>query len=131
MLNEERVKLMTKLASYESKEGKEDLKISAYYQKDYSSLHTIKTVIAITVGYVIALAIGGFSYMDFLIKNVKISLIIMLIGGAVIGYFILVVSYGIGAHQAYKKKHYTARQRVKKYNRNLLRLNKMYEKEKL
>lgn len=26
MLNEQRVKLMTKMASYESKEGKEDLK---------------------------------------------------------------------------------------------------------
>ena len=30
MLNEERVKLMVQLASYEQKEGKEDFKVSSY-----------------------------------------------------------------------------------------------------
>ena len=37
MLNEERVKLMVQLASYEQKEGKEDFKVSSYYKKDYVS----------------------------------------------------------------------------------------------
>ena len=39
MLNEERVKLMVQLASYEQKEGKEDFKVSSYYKKDYVSFH--------------------------------------------------------------------------------------------
>ena len=38
MLNEERVKLMVQLASYEQKEGKEDFKVSSYYKKDYCEL---------------------------------------------------------------------------------------------
>ena len=39
MLDERKVKLMTKLALYEETYGKEDFKISSYYRKDYASLH--------------------------------------------------------------------------------------------
>ena len=35
MLNESKVKLMTRMAMYESKQGEEDFKISSYYKKDY------------------------------------------------------------------------------------------------
>ena len=41
MLNESKVKLMTRMAMYESKQGEEDFKISSYYKKDYRSFHTI------------------------------------------------------------------------------------------
>ena len=41
MLDEKKVKLMTRLAFYEQTQGKEDFKVSAYYRKDYASLHTI------------------------------------------------------------------------------------------
>ena len=34
MLDERKVKLMTKLALYEETHGKEDFKISSYYRKD-------------------------------------------------------------------------------------------------
>lgn len=40
MLNESKVKLMTRMAMYESKQGEEDFKISSYYKKDYRSFHT-------------------------------------------------------------------------------------------
>lgn len=41
MLNESKVKLMTRMAMYESKQGEEDFKISSYYKKDYRSFHTL------------------------------------------------------------------------------------------
>ena len=41
MLDERKVKLMTKLAMYEETQGKEDFKISEYYRKDYAGMHTI------------------------------------------------------------------------------------------
>ena len=37
MLNEERIRLMTKMASYEAREGKEHMPIKQYYRKDYVS----------------------------------------------------------------------------------------------
>ena len=54
MLNESKVKLMTRMAMYESKQGEEDFKISSYYKKDYRSFHTIATIIWVTVGYAVS-----------------------------------------------------------------------------
>ena len=52
MLDERKVKLMTKLALYEETHGKEDFKISSYYRKDYASLHVIYAFLSVSVGYV-------------------------------------------------------------------------------
>ena len=38
MLDERKVKLMTRMALYEEQQGREDLKVSAYYRKDYTCL---------------------------------------------------------------------------------------------
>ena len=50
MLDEQKIKLMTKLAFYEKTQGKEDFKISEYYRKDYTSLHVICSILWVTVG---------------------------------------------------------------------------------
>ena len=42
---------MTRMAFYEKTQGTEDFKISAYYRKDYVSLHMLCSLIWVTVGY--------------------------------------------------------------------------------
>ena len=69
MLNESKVKLMTRMAMYESKQGEEDFKISSYYKKDYRSFHTIATIIWVTVGYAVAVGIGVIAFLDELMGN--------------------------------------------------------------
>ena len=130
MLNEDKVKLMTRMAMYESKEGAEDQKISAYYRKDYTSFHTIVTIIWVTIGYAIAVGIGAMAFMEDIIKNSSIAFFAMLLICVVAGYFVVVVMYGIVGSRFYRKKHNDARQRVKRFNHDLTRLNRMYEKEK-
>lgn len=129
MLNEDKVKLMTRMAMYEGKDGTEDFKISAYYRKDYSGFHTIVTIIWVTIGYLIAVGVGAMAFMDEIIKRFNMSFLIMLCICLVTGYIVTVVLYGIVASQFYQKKHNDARQRVKKFNHDLTRLNRMYEKE--
>ena len=41
MLNEEKIRLMTKAASFESGEGKKALEMNRFYKGDYISLHLI------------------------------------------------------------------------------------------
>ena len=72
MLNESKVKLMTRMAMYESKQGEEDFKISSYYKKDYRSFHTIATIIWVTVGYAVAVGIGVIAFLDELMRNLNI-----------------------------------------------------------
>ena len=52
MLDERKVKLMTKLALYEETHGKEDFKISSYYRKDYASLHVIYAFLSVSVKWI-------------------------------------------------------------------------------
>ena len=53
----------------------------------------------------------------------------MMIGIILLGYVALVIIYLIISSFIYNEKHKKARQRVKKYNHNLTRLLKMYDKE--
>lgn len=127
MLNENKVKLMTRMAMYESNEGAEDFKISAYYRKDYSSFHTIVTIIWVTIGYAIAMAIGALAFLDVILEKLSMPFIIMLAICVVVGWLVLIILYGIAASHFYSKKHDQARQRVKRFNHDLTRLNRMYE----
>ena len=129
MLNEQRVKLMTTMASYESKEGKEDLKISAYYRKDYVSIHVIWTVIWSTVGYIIAAAIAMIAFWEKLLADMNTRKIILLAIIAIVVYLIVIIISVVVTNKICKEGHNRARQRVKKFNHYLLVLKKMYEKE--
>ena len=46
-------------------------------------------------------------------------------------YLVLVILYGIGAGNFYSKKHIRAKQRVKKYLRDITRLEKMSKKKEI
>ena len=129
MLNEKRVKHMVRLASYESKYGTEDIKVSTYFKNDYVSLNLIFTFIWTTISYVALVAILGLSYMDLLLDNLTMTRIIY-IGGAVIGIYIAVlVASLIFARWYYKKKHLRARKHIKVYRGDLEKLDSIYEQE--
>ena len=53
MLNEERIKLMTKMAAYEADEGKKNVTIGNYFRGDYIGLQVIKSIISATIAFVI------------------------------------------------------------------------------
>lgn len=129
MLDKRKVELMTRLAFYEQTKGEEDFKVSEYYRRDYTSLHTICSVLWVTIGYLCFVGILVLVWLDELLSNMSNTLIVMLMGMIVLGYISLVIVYAIVANHIYNEKHKDARQRVKKYNHDLTRLLKMYEKE--
>ena len=53
MLNEERIILMTKLASYEAGEGKRNEAIGKYFRSDYIGVQVIKSIISATIAFLI------------------------------------------------------------------------------
>lgn len=129
MLNEKRVKHMVKLASYESKYGTEDIKVSTYFKNDYISLNLIFTFIWTTISYVLMVAILGLAYMDLLLDNLTLMRIVY-IGGAVVGiYIVVLIASLVFAGWFYKKRHLRARKHIKVYRGNLEKLESIYEQE--
>ena len=126
MLDERKVKLMTRLALYEETEWKEDFKISAYYRKDYFSLHMLCAFIWVTIGYICVVAMAVLAGLDSLLGHMSMAVMVLMGGMAVVGWLAVVIIYLMIASHIYNKKHKNSRQRVKKYNHDLTRLLKMY-----
>lgn len=122
---------MTRAAIYEKRYGEEDIKITGYYQKDYSSLNTWITLIWITVGFFLVVALLFLAGGDSLMEGITIMKLLIL-AAIILGlYLSLLIIYGIGAGSFYRKKHIRAKQRMKRYMRDLSRLEKMnLKKEK-
>lgn len=131
MLDKRKIRLMTRAAIYEKKYGEEDIKISGYYKKDYSSLNTWITLIWITAGYVLLGGVIFLCYGEALMEDLTIMKLFLYASVALGGYLVLLILYGIGAGNFYSKKHTRAKQRIKKYVRDLSRLEKMNKKKEL
>ena len=66
MLKKEKIRLMTKLARYESGEGKEELRIARYYRSDYIGLALFRNFFLASIGYLVILLLVGAYFAEFL-----------------------------------------------------------------
>lgn len=130
MVNEKKVRLMTRMAMYEEKAGREDLKITAYSKKDYVGFQTTITVLWITAGYLLVAGIGIFAFIDELFGALSFSALLVFAGVVFALYLAIVISYGIGSAKFYRKKYDRARKRTKIFNHDLTRLSRMYDRER-
>ena len=130
MLDKKRIRLMVRMASYEKTNAKQDLKISSYYKKDYISLNTLITILWITIGYAIIVGLAAICGMDILFENLTIIRMLILGGLVIVGYIIVLVIYGVCASSYYKLKHNRAKQRVKRYYRDMSKLENYGKKER-
>ena len=131
MLDKRKIRLMTRAAIYEKKYGEEDFKISSYYKNDYSSLNTWVTLIWITVGYGLAVAVLFLGWGEAAMEGITLAKLFVFAAVAVGAYVSLLIAYGIGAGSFYKNKHIKAKQRVKKYLRDLSRIEKINNKKEI
>ena len=51
MLNEEKVILMTQMASYEENEGKKNMAFGRYFRSDYLAIQVLKSILCETIAY--------------------------------------------------------------------------------
>lgn len=129
MLNEERIKLMTKMAAYEADEGKKNVAIGNYFRGDYIGLQVIKSIISATIAFVIVF--GLFVFYDFEVFMSDIYKMDLLgFGRTVItAYLIFVAVYVLISYMIYTYRYAKARKSLKMYYNNLKKLAYLYDKE--
>lgn len=129
MVNEDKVKLMTKLATYEKKEGKENLPVMQYYREDYIVYHVMKTAISATIAYVLLVVAVCVARSQYLLENVH-KMTMEQIGGRVfIGYIVMLAVYITAGLIFYIRKYENARESVKRYLHWLKQLNSFYKEQ--
>ncbi len=128
MLNEKKVKLMTKIAIYEKNE-KEDLKIASQnFKVDYVTLHMLYTAITTTIGYVLLVLLYALGNLEELLVNSSVTAMPELISGAVSNYVVCLVVFLTIAFFFYSKKYDKAFKKVKREYTDLKNLTKLIEK---
>lgn len=128
MLNEEKIKSMTKAAAYEIGPEKKNIQITSYFRTDYIGLQLIKSAIAYVVAFCLIVVIWGMTdtqnlmlqlthgdYVQSLLKK----LAVLFIAGLVI--------YEVAVYVYYSWKYRRALVSVEKFQAHLKKINKFYE----
>lgn len=129
MVNEERIRLMTKMASYEEGEGREYMPIKQYYRKDYVSLGMIKTFITSSIAFGILVLCWMLYQMDNITDIVAGRDLTELGTFVLIIYIIFVAVYQVIALCVYNWRYSRASASIKGYHSVLKKAEKLQERE--
>ncbi len=129
MLNEERIKLMTKMASYEANEGKRNMAIGNYFRGDYISVQVIKSILHATIAFFIVFALFVFYDLELLMADIYKMDLLDLGKTIIIYYLVFVVIYAVISYAVYAYRYAKARKSLKIYYNNLKKLAYLYDKE--
>ncbi len=129
MIDQERVREMTKLAACEEHEGKRYRKAVRYYCSDFVGMHLLKGFISGTAVFSICLGLWGICHMEELIKNLD-SIDFIQFGTAILVRYIFFLIIYLAAVAVYANVyHAAARRSMKRYYRRLKRLGRLYDEQ--
>lgn len=127
MLNEERVKLMTRMASYEAGEGKKSMNIGKYFKGDYISIQVLKSIISSTISFVICFALYLFYDFESFMENIYAMDLVQFAKEVLVIYVVVTVGYALVTYLIFSVRYKKARKSLKKYYNNLRKLSGLYE----
>lgn len=131
MLNQEKVKCMTKAAAYENGPEKKNIGISSYYRTDYLGLQMVKAAFAYTLAFAILVIFWAMGRLEELmllasraeyLGNLTKVLVLLFLAG-LFAYEIIVYAY-------FSKRFSQAKSSVKGFYRQLKKIDKLYEMQK-
>lgn len=125
MVDERKVRLMTRLARYEQREGREALRINKFYRSDYIGLALLRNFFMTTIGYglLVLLVVGYYSdyLMDYIYKmDLQVFAVVL-----VAGYVVVLAAYSAVTYVVYSVRHARAKKSVRSYYLKLGELEKM------
>ncbi len=130
MIDPKRITLMTKLAAYESGEGKKTLPIQRYFKEHDIVMHVIGTAFTTTLAYVILLFMWLGYQFEELMENIHRTNLLHL-GGAVLLIYVVVLAFFVAvSYFVYRAKYNAAQKGLKAYLENLKKLDELYKDDK-
>ncbi len=125
MLNEERIRLMTRMAAYEEHEGRKDIAISGYFRGDYISFQLLKSAIYATVGFALAVAMYVLYNMETFLEDFYKMDIVEFLKDILSKYCLVIGIYLVISYFVYSYRYHKAKRHVKQYNQLLRALMQM------
>lgn len=129
MLDEKKIRLMTKLARYEKGQGKEDMRIARYYRSDYLGISLFKNFFLVSIGYAIILLLICAYFSEYLLDNVHKMNLLLLAAAVIGGYIIMITVYSMVTYAICSLRFSKARRAVQMYQHKLAELETFYSEE--
>lgn len=130
MINEEKVRIMTRCAAYEKSRGKIELPMAGYFKSDYVKFNVWKTLLAVIVAFIIVTGIFLIAYYEEVfaeLNQMHFKKLGFMVGSLL--FAVLLIYYFI-ARLIYAYRFEKARKGVTVYYRDLKRLKALYDKDK-
>lgn len=130
MVNEEKIRIMTKLTSLENADSKGVIKDSGYYKTDYIRLRLIRTIGSYTIAYFLIIALVALYHFDYLVSSIVIQDFRSMIISVVALYLLLVLLCIFFTVTIYSKKYSQVQKKKKEYYNELKKLEAFYDQSK-
>ena len=129
MINEKRVKLMTRMEAYEDGEFRRHKAVIGFFRSDYISLQMVKTVIATTIAY--AILFGLYLMYDFekFMKEIYQMDVFQFIKTVVILYLVMLAVFMLITYVVSLYRYNRSLQSTRLYYGNLKKLSQFYQEE--
>ena len=121
MLNEEKIILMTQMASYEENEGKKNMAIGRYFRSDYIAIQVLKSILC-----AVCFALYVFYDFETFMQDIYKMDLISFAKNVLLYYGITVVVYGAVSYLICSLRYARAKKSLKCYYNNLKKLNSIY-----
>lgn len=126
MLNEERIILMTKMASYENHDGKKNMAIGRYFRSDYIAIQVLKAIVCATISFGVLFVLFIFYDFETFMQDIYKMDLFTFARNALLLYAGLVAVYSAVCYGVCTYKYSKAKKSLKLYYRNLKKLNSLY-----
>mgnify|MGYP003293199443 CR=1 FL=1 len=129
MVNEDRIKLMTRMAAYEKEGHKKNKIIVSFFRSDYISMQMLKSIVSTTIAFAIIFSLYVLYDFEVFMKEIYRMDMFQFARSVIIIYLIflsitLVITYVVSLYR-YNK----ALQSTKLYYANLKKLSRIYGEE--
>jgi len=129
MLNEEKIRLMTKAAAYEAGEGKKTLAMNKYFRGDYISINLIMSWISFTIAFAVCVAVWAIYNMEDLMENLNTMDLPALGKHFIFLYLGLLAVYQLIHYVIYSVRYQKNRKSLAVYHQILKQISHSYQME--
>ncbi|SDZ83638.1 hypothetical protein SAMN02745687_00703 [Lachnospiraceae bacterium NK3A20] len=129
MINEQRVRLMTKMSIYEKTDGIADEKINGYFKSDYIGSQFLHSFICATITFVLLVIVVAFYNFEELMLTVYSMDLSSFVFRVIAAYIIFLAVFLFITYLVYSWRYDHARKHLNRYYRELKRLSASYHQE--
>ena len=129
MINQERVREMTKLAVYEKQDGKKHSIAMRYFRSDFTARHLLKAFVCATVAYGLLFMMWCVYHVETLLQDLDTMDLIGFGTTVLVRYLFFVAAYLFIVDICANLFYASCQRSTKRYYRRLRRLERLYDEE--